>query len=194
MGTKVNKAHESTHVAGGADDIDSALALAAMADLNTDKIWKGVAGRPAEVDMPVAYSAPTRSFFRHMFKIAAYPANLGDYLVAALTAATEAYCSFAVPSDFSSLTGVYVIVVSDNTETVEWTAETNFGANGEAYNAHSDSVTADDLEVTADQLQVIDISAAFTGLAAGDYCGVKFTADAATNYCRVIGLLFTYSE
>ncbi|GAI64363.1 unnamed protein product, partial [marine sediment metagenome] len=30
------KAHESTHVAGGSDNIDSALALAAMADLTTD--------------------------------------------------------------------------------------------------------------------------------------------------------------
>lgn len=46
------KAHESRHVAGGADDIDSALAIAAMANLTTGKIWKGVGNRPSEVDMP----------------------------------------------------------------------------------------------------------------------------------------------
>uniref|UniRef100_A0A6M3LYZ5 Uncharacterized protein n=1 Tax=viral metagenome TaxID=1070528 RepID=A0A6M3LYZ5_9ZZZZ len=44
--------HEGTHVAGGSDDIDSALAIAAMANLTTGKIWQGVAGRPSEVDLP----------------------------------------------------------------------------------------------------------------------------------------------
>ncbi len=48
------KAHESTHVAGGSDDIDSALAIAAMANLTQNKAWKGNASnRPAEVDWPV---------------------------------------------------------------------------------------------------------------------------------------------
>lgn len=55
-------AHESTHVAGGSDDIDSALALAAMADLTTGQIWQGVAGRPAEVAMPVGKSIATGSY------------------------------------------------------------------------------------------------------------------------------------
>jgi len=51
------KAHESTHVSGGSDDIDSALAIAAMADLTTGKIWKGVGGRPSEVDPPTDVTA-----------------------------------------------------------------------------------------------------------------------------------------
>lgn len=47
--------HESTHVAGGSDDIDSALAIAAMADLGSTKIWQGnVGNRPVEVNMPAA--------------------------------------------------------------------------------------------------------------------------------------------
>lgn len=46
-------AHEARHVSGGADDIDSALAIAAMANLTLNKVWKGDAtNRPAEVDFP----------------------------------------------------------------------------------------------------------------------------------------------
>jgi len=46
-------AHESRHVSGGADDIDSALAIGAMANLTENKVWKGnVSNRPAEVDFP----------------------------------------------------------------------------------------------------------------------------------------------
>ena len=46
-------AHESRHVSGGADDIDSALVIAAMANLTENKVWKGNgSNRPAEVDFP----------------------------------------------------------------------------------------------------------------------------------------------
>ena len=47
--------HEDTHVAGGSDDIDSALAIAAAPDLTNTKIWQGNAGnRPVEVALPAA--------------------------------------------------------------------------------------------------------------------------------------------
>ncbi len=46
-------AHESRHVSGGDDDIDSALAIAAMANLTENKVWKGnVSNRPTEIDFP----------------------------------------------------------------------------------------------------------------------------------------------
>lgn len=43
-------AHASRHQKDGADEIDSALAIAAMANLTTGKIWQGNANRPVEVD------------------------------------------------------------------------------------------------------------------------------------------------
>ncbi len=56
------QAHENTHVAGGADDIDSALAIAAMAALTTGKIWQGVANRPTEVAMSAGPTIATGSY------------------------------------------------------------------------------------------------------------------------------------
>lgn len=45
--------HEGRHVSGGADDIDSALAIAAMPNLADGNVWKGnVSNRPAEVAFP----------------------------------------------------------------------------------------------------------------------------------------------
>jgi len=42
--------HESRHVSGGADAIDSPLASAAMADLANGKYWRGdVSNRPVEL-------------------------------------------------------------------------------------------------------------------------------------------------
>lgn len=52
MPLKGYKAHESLHRSGGKDAIAGALALAAMANLTTGKMWQGVAGRPSEVDPP----------------------------------------------------------------------------------------------------------------------------------------------
>jgi len=50
------EAHEDTHVSGGLDDIDSALDIAAMANLATGKMWQGNANRPVEVDPPAVPS------------------------------------------------------------------------------------------------------------------------------------------
>ncbi len=45
--------HESRHISGGADDIDSALAIAAMPNLTDGNVWKGnVSNRPTEVAFP----------------------------------------------------------------------------------------------------------------------------------------------
>ncbi|GAH07755.1 unnamed protein product, partial [marine sediment metagenome] len=45
----------------------------------------------------------------------------------------------------------------------------------EAYNAHSDAVAVDTVAVTANKLECIDIAEALTGIAAGDWIGVRFT-------------------
>jgi len=149
------------------------------------------------------YSAPTRSFWvapENVSGIGGTEAAKGDYYAQLLVGANEG-CgfSFGVPADFSSLTTVKIwgIEKGTNTPTLDWTATTDFGADGEAFNNHSDSATADGEALVADQKEAIDISAAFTGLAAGDSVGVIFQLDAVSGTTPgiwVIGLEFKYAE
>lgn len=118
----------------------------------------------------------------------------GDFPVIKLDAAGEyIHFTFKCPHDFTTLTHCKVVFLVKSTPTIDWTAITDFGANGEAYNIHSDSDTADDLALT-EVISEIDISGALTGLVADDYVGVKFTLDAiSVQYILVIGLVFKYS-
>uniref|UniRef100_A0A6M3IFU0 Uncharacterized protein n=1 Tax=viral metagenome TaxID=1070528 RepID=A0A6M3IFU0_9ZZZZ len=150
------------------------------------------------------YTAPTRSFWvLPMPAVGSAGTEImkGDYYSWFLDAAsTEAVgFSFGVPADFSSLTTVKIVFIGKGTgtPTCDWTVTTDFGADGEAYNANSDTATADGLALVADEIDTIDISAAFTGLAAGDFVGVKFILDAfsgTTPGLYVIGLEFKYAE
>lgn len=102
--------------------------------------------------------------------------------------------TFKCPHDFTSLTHCKVIGIKGTSSNLDWTATTKFGAEGEDFDTHSDSATADNVALTDDKIEGIDIAAALTGLAAGDYVGVKFKADTVdTAYWRVIGLVFKYS-
>jgi len=124
----------------------------------------------------------------------------GDYQRYLIDAVGEyVHFSFKVPADFSSLTSVKIVYIPGSTEaaTIDWTATTDFGADGEDYNNHSDSATADGLDCYTDRLKIklVDISAAFTDLAAGDYVGLKFNCDAmsGTALFYLIGLEFNYN-
>ena len=111
------------------------------------------------------------------------------------SAADAAYISFRLPDDFASLTSVKVIIIPITTGTFDWTATTTFGANGEAYNIHSDSTTADTQAATNLQLLELDISAAYTGIAANDIINTTFTLDAlaTTTELIIIGLDIKYT-
>ncbi len=120
---------------------------------------------------------------------------VGDFIINILTAGNYCYFNFKTPHDFVSLTHCKVLGIPDGTGTIDWTATTDFAAIGEAYNTNSDSDTANGLAMTDTEIEEVDISAAFTALAAEDYVGVKFLVDAVgtlTSY-RVIGLVLRYT-
>ena len=106
-----------------------------------------------------------------------------------------ALMSFRLPADFTSLTSVKVITIPYTTGSFDWTADTQFGANGEAYNANTDSATADNQPATSLQLLELDISAAFTAVAANDIVGLRFTLDVlhTTTNLSIIGLDVKYA-
>ena len=147
------------------------------------------------------YTAPTRSFFIFPHFLDGFSATAsGDYAVAKLSNTTHnLHWAFGVPSDFGSLDTVRVVFIEVNTtsNTFDWTVTTDFAADNEAYQTNSDSVTANGYVITKDLIGTIDISAAFTGIAAGDYAGVKITLDAQTagaDGMEMLGLEFKYSE
>jgi len=102
---------------------------------------------------------------------------------------------FYVPADFTSLTACGVVFGITGQGTIDWTVATIFAADSENFLSHTDSDTADGITTNNATVKEIDISAALTGLAAGDYVEVKFTLDALTDTSNifVFSLRFKYS-
>lgn len=126
-----------------------------------------------------------------------YPVNntpstgVGGFTTTQITSTQSVAFNFKTPDDFSTLTECVVVMIPDATETIQWDVTTNFAASGEAYTTNSDSITNGQASATASQIIEADMSAALTGLAAGDYIGMIFESD--TNNLRVIGLQFKYN-
>lgn len=117
--------------------------------------------------------------------------SAGDFVYAVLGSTDEFSLNMFIPNDFTSLTGVYVVVIADATETVQFDVVTDFAAAGETYNTHSDSIVNGQQAVTAGEIEELDISDAFTGIGAGDYIGMEFASD--TNTLASIGVRIKYT-
>lgn len=106
---------------------------------------------------------------------------------------------FLVPNNFSSIEAAEIILVPGGTGNLRRSVSTNYGACGESYNTHSESIAAGEVAVTANQIECLDISAALTGIAAGDYVGIEFTRhgsaaeDTVDADCYFLGFRFRYS-
>tara|TARA_Y100000310_G_scaffold233219_1_gene236075 strand:+ start:2354 stop:3271 length:918 start_codon:yes stop_codon:yes gene_type:complete len=108
-------------------------------------------------------------------------AQKSDWGVATLANADGqiAHYSIAIPSDFTTLTKAVVVLIGEDSADVRIYCQTDFGADGEAHNIHSDSVAAANVTLVADQIEEYDISGALTAIAAGDHVGIEFLRDGA---------------
>lgn len=88
---------------------------------------------------------------------------------------THVYSQIMFPLEFQELVTSHVIVVAAASGDMVWTVDTDFGklCATEDYNTHSDSGGGTDTLVIND-FECIDISAAFTAIAAGDLAGIDF--------------------
>lgn len=112
--------------------------------------------------------------------------------------------SLVVPADFSSLDGVFVwfFCFGGANVVLRYSVETDWAADGEAYNAASDSIGQTDLTVNTavnGEMTKLDISAAFTGIAAGDAIGITFNrhgthANDTVTQCRFLGFEFRWNR
>lgn len=106
----------------------------------------------------------------------------GNYSIAAQAnnSDTDIHYSFVIPTGFTTLTKAVAVGISNaGTGNLAYSVNTSFAAAGEAKTANSDSISMTTAAVTANEMEEIDISAAFTGIAAGDYVGVDWNRDGA---------------
>lgn len=104
------------------------------------------------------------------------------------------YAIIHVPHDFTSLTSFIMTAQASGAINIDWTADINFAAVGEAKNANSDSDTGDARAFPNNVLEELDLTDAFDGIAAGDVIGFKFTLDdISAGGIDVLKFVFKYS-
>ena len=154
----------------------------------------GAAADPTEIDVP---AAATKEFFIPIvFGSGVVAGILGNAFASWAMADGGDYVasSFKVPHDFVSLTSLKVIGIKVTNGTIDWTALTQFGAVGEAFNTHTDTDTGDGLAMLTNEIEEVNLSNAIDGIVADDFVGLIFTLDAisAGGY-YVLGFVFKYA-
>jgi hypothetical protein len=105
------------------------------------------------------------------------------------------------PSDYAgTINALVTVVVPSGTGNMRYGVDTQWAAacNNEVYNINVDAIAATDVAVTIWELECIDISAAFTGIIAGDVVGITFTRigghanDTVGGDCYYLGIVFKY--
>lgn len=121
--------------------------------------------------------------------------DVGDFPAAYMTANDDkAAVSFRCPSDFTSITEAYLLVIPKATQgSANWDTTSDYAAVGEAYNTHSESNTASTYNVTDDQLFKVDVSGILTSLAADDFCGIAIQIKDATHDAALVGFWMKYT-
>ncbi len=117
--------------------------------------------------------------------------GVGNWYTANADASDAVFFHFRVPSNFSSLTSLKVVMIPDTTETIDYSLQSDYGSVNEDYDNHSESDSNVQPSVTSGKITEVDASTVFTSMAGSDYCALEF--DSNTNDLRVIGLYFKYA-
>ena len=130
-------------------------------------------------------------------------ASIGQHPVVNLVdgVTTTVYTYLLVPLSFASIIAAEVLIIPGATGNMRRSVDTTWGAIGtEAYNANTDSVAAGEVTVTINRIEAIDITAALTGIAAGDLVGINFTRigdhanDTVNASCYFVGVRLRYQQ
>ena len=98
-------------------------------------------------------------------------------LLGTASADGAAHFTVPIPVNFQGLRRAFINGLPNGTGNMHYEVTTNFAAHGEAKGTHTDSISTTLVAVTDNQMINIDISAAFTGISAGDFVGVLFNRD-----------------
>jgi hypothetical protein len=195
--TPAPNAHASSHQNGGADEISVEGLSGDLADPQDPKTHASTheSGGSDEIDLTGLSGlpdGPTKQVFVPVTSTTGTMSNVGQFAAADLGGSEEAYITFPVPHDFSSITDAVVVVVPQSTDASTYIYRTvDYGAIGEDYNNHQ-ATTSGNLSFTANKLTEIDISGLLGSLAAGDLVGVEIKTGASESL-YVLGVRFRYS-
>ena len=145
-----------------------------------------------------AWTAPAAAT-KEFFALVTYGTEIGrwdKFPVAICNGDGEhAFVGFFIPADFSSITDVVGVLQPRQTHAnAGIDIFSAYGADGQAYNAHSENDTASTYNITTNQIYELDLSGILSSLAAGDYVGVQFilTGGSAGDF-NLMGIRFKYS-
>lgn len=188
-------AHKGRHENGGDDEVSVAGLSGELADDQPPKTH----GADKHTNVARTLFIPPSNYY------SGEAGAKGNFPVIKLDPDTDefVYFAFMVPSDFVSFSNVGVVWVSDDalgTDGLVWRTvyDANWAAHNEAYNINSENTSR--LPGVGDQ-EIVYVTAtnlSLSGLAIGDYVGIKLTRDANhafDTYERdidIIGLLFSY--
>ena len=125
---------------------------------------------------------------------------IGAYAAARLTDDEDVLVqdNFQIEDSLVSFGHAYVLVIPGGTGNMRWSVSTNFADPcSEDYDAHTDSIAANDTAVTTDKVECIDVTAALTGVSLGDVVGLEFNRhashanDTVDADCYYLGVLLT---
>jgi hypothetical protein len=121
--------------------------------------------------------------------------NLGDYGVSNVTTNGSSYTTFMIPFDFTALVEAAFLInpaAAASGAGKDIDIFTDYAANGEPYNQHSEADTTSTYTIVTDQHYEIDISGQLTSIAPGDYVGVQIKHNAVGGTIRHFGVRFKY--
>lgn len=109
--------------------------------------------------------------------------SVGNWYLFSLTSIGELNYTFRCPNDFKIIVEAKIMIVPDNTETIQWDIDASVSADGEAYNNDNRSQDNQTLGVTNDQVAEIDIIGVLGSMVANDWVGIRFQSDTANIRC-----------
>ena len=120
---------------------------------------------------------------------------IGGFPVANLiTGGQYAVMAFKVPWDYSAITNAEVITIPKVTDgAANWDLDSDYGEEGELYNAQSENENANTYNVTLNTIFAVNIVPVLSAIVPGDYVGIKLTLADTADDLYVVGVRFRYS-
>ena len=121
-----------------------------------------------------------------------YTGTRSSHPTATVDSAESVNFAFSVPADFVSLTKVSLVCSANTSYSDTIVISTAWGADDAAMNDTTDSLTTGTIGIGFATVEHVDISDAFTGIAAGDSIGVNVSPS--QNGLEVMYLLVEYAS